>query len=148
MEQGHADGSSLEHLGTTEWEAETLNCRIAFHSVLSLCGAVLQPLDYLHKRFQKSILEELAKLGSVPRQKCLHSRESPRLWILRLHKIFPACILVVPLRCGLYLLLQTPFYSLYPSHTATALFMIRKIYYKPFPFPASMVFNKEKNIWH
>lgn len=148
LEQGHSRGSSLEHLGTTDWEAETLNCRTAFHSGLPLCEPVLQPLEYLHKRFQKNILEELAKLSSVHTQKWPHSGESLRLWILRLHKIFPACVLEVPLRCGLYLLFRTPFYSWYPSHTETALFMTRKIYYKSFPFPASMVFKEEKNMWH
>lgn len=143
LQQRHAHGSSLAHLGTTDWEAEALSCRTAFHSGLPLCGRMLQPLGYLHKRVQKSILEELGKLGSVPRQKCPHSGESSRLWILRLHKPFPACMLIVQ-GWGLYLLLQTPFYSWDPSHTATAPFMNRKIYYKSFAFPVSTVFIEEK----
>lgn len=57
-------------------------------------------------------------------------------------QVFPACMLEVPPGCGLYLPLQTPFSSWYPSHTAKALFMSRKIYYKSFAFPASMIFNE------
>lgn len=90
------------------WGAETLNWRGAFDLGLPLCGQVLQPLGYLHKRCQKSSLKELAKLGSVPRRKCSWSGESLRLWILRLHKTFLTRMSEMPLGWGLYLPLATP----------------------------------------
>lgn len=133
--------------GETGCGAETLNWRGAFHLGLPLCGQLLQPLGYVRKRCQKSILKELAKLGSVPRQKCPRSGESLRVWILRLHKPFPTCMLEVPLGWGLYLPLQPPFCSWYPPHEATAPLMNRTIYYKASTFPASMVFI-EKKLWH
>lgn len=148
LEQGHAHGSSLEHLWTTDWEAETLNCRIAFHSALPLCGSVLQPLDYLHKRFQKSITEKLAKFVSVPRQKCPHSGESLRLWILMLHKFFPACMLEVPLGCGLYFFFRPHFpHDILPTQQQPSLWAGR--------FTASLLLSlllwfprKKKNTYH
>ena len=124
--------------GGTGWGAGTLNRRDAIGLGLPLHGQLLQPLSCLHRRCQKNILKELIKLGSVSRQKCPHLGESLMLWILRLRKCSPTCMLEVLPEWGLYLPLQPPFCSWYPPHVATAHLMNRTIYYKTSTFPASV----------
>lgn len=137
-------GMLMAHHWST-WEAETLICRTAFHSGVPLCGPVLQSLDHLQKIFQRIPEEHFRRIGQTSfssQTEVPTFRREPRPLDPGIAQA-SSCMLV-PLGWGLYLLLQTPFYSWHPSHTATALFMSRKIYYKSSPFPTSMVFKEEQ----
>lgn len=124
------------------WDPHLQDC---FSLRFPLCGPVLPPLDHLHKIFQRIPKDHFRRIG----QTWFSSQTEVPTFRREPEALDPgiaqasSCMLV-SLGWGLYLLLQIPFYSWYPSHTAAAVFMSRKIYYKSSPFPASMVFKEEE----